>query len=104
MNYEVIFNEKSSTQCMKDQTYNKMFIDATLRYYRDLVACRGYVFLNDILSALGLENIQRGQTEGWKKELQITVVESVILTGLRENNAFVLTFTTEGNILDVFKN
>lgn len=97
MNYKVIFNEKTSTQAIKDQTFNKMFIDATLKYHQDLVTCKGYVFLNDVLSSLGLECVRRGQTEGWKTEINTLII-------VKENNEFELIFNTDGDILDVFKN
>ena len=87
MNYEVIFNEKSSTQCTKNPTYNKTFIDSTLKYYQYLVACKGYVFLNDVLFGLGLERVRRGQTEGWKTEINTLII-------VKENNEFELIFNT----------
>ena len=98
MKHEFIFSGQTTTQWVKDERYNEIFITATKNYYRDLVVVKGYVFLNDILSSLGLENTKQGQIEGWTKALQMEIVK---IEGI---NAFTLIFNTDGEILDVFKN
>lgn len=48
--------------------HNLFFISRTENYFNDLLAARGYVFLNEVLSHLGIRPRMIGQLAGWRKD------------------------------------
>lgn len=62
--YKVLFAEHNPNW-NKDFSYNQVFIQAQQNYANDLLRARGYVFLNEVHSMLGLEHTKAGQIVGW---------------------------------------
>lgn len=49
----------------KNAEYNKMFLNAQQAHANQLLAARGYVFLNEVYELLGFEPTTAGQIVGW---------------------------------------
>ena len=62
--YTAWFDE-TSPRWVKTSEYNKVFLQSEQQYANDQLRAHGYVFLNDILSSLGLKKTQAGQVVGW---------------------------------------
>ena len=60
------FFEESSDQWKKDSEYNLMFLRQQQDYANELLQKRGYLFLNDVYSMLGIPKTKAGQIVGWK--------------------------------------
>ncbi len=60
------FFEESSTQWKKDSEYNLMFLRRQQDYANEVLKCKGYLFLNDVYSMLGIPKTKAGQVVGWK--------------------------------------
>ena len=63
--YSRIFDEHSSTSWSKEPGYNQMFLRSQQNYMNDLLRARGHVFLNEVLTALGMNVCPEGQLVGW---------------------------------------
>lgn len=61
---EYIFDE-SNQNFHSDDQWNQFFIQRTANYFNDLLRAQGFVFLNDVLKALGLKPRVVGQIAGW---------------------------------------
>lgn len=64
--YARFFDEASEAWEPNSMT-NRMFLNCQNTYLNDLLNARGYVFLNEVYKALGLEQNRLGQTIGWVK-------------------------------------
>ena len=60
------FFDSFSANWSKTPEYNYVFLKAQESYANDLLRAHGYVFLNEVYQALGLERTQAGQIVGWK--------------------------------------
>ncbi len=49
----------------KNAEYNRMFLHAQQQFANDRLITQGYLFLNDVYEALGLEKSEAGQVVGW---------------------------------------
>jgi len=82
--FRIIFSKYTSEICWRENTLeNFMFLRATQNYFNDLFACRGYVFLNEILDWLGINQTKIGHNYGWSKrsgDTDIYFLDSVIRT------------------------
>jgi hypothetical protein len=63
--YARIFDENNSTSWSKEPHYNATFLKAQENYMNDLLRARGHLFLNEVLTALGMEICPEGQLVGW---------------------------------------
>ena len=59
------FFDESNPYWEKDPEYNLMFLKSQQRYANDLLKTQGYLFLNDVYKALGMEPTKAGQVVGW---------------------------------------
>lgn len=59
------FFDELSYEWKKDPAYNKMFLKAQQDYANHRLQSRGYLFLNEVYEALGLEPSKAGQVVGW---------------------------------------
>lgn len=50
---------------VKDADLNKMYLSKTQAFFNNKLRTDGYVFLNDILSELGIDRTKAGQSVGW---------------------------------------
>lgn len=60
------FFEEDSDQWKKDSEYNLMFLRKQQDYANEILRCKGYLFLNDVYSMLGIPKTKAGQVVGWK--------------------------------------
>lgn len=81
-------------------SYNDYYIKSQQNYFNDILAVRGYVFLNDVLKSFGIKPTVGGQLAGWKKgPIEIRVTQTMY-KGV-EIKEYFLRFNHEGFILDV---
>lgn len=75
---------------MKDNITNRFTLNNQRKYMYDLLATRGYLFLNEAYDMLGFSRTKNGQLVGW------------IYTIYRQGESFVylLDFKPQGIILD----
>ena len=82
--FRSVFNKYTSKNCWRENAYeNIMFLRIAQNYFNDLLACRGYVFLNEILDYLGINQTKIGHTYGWSKrsgDTDIYFLDSVMRT------------------------
>jgi hypothetical protein len=60
------FFDESSPNWSKTPEYNLLFLHAQQQWANDRLKSHGFLFLNEVLEALGLERSQAGQIVGWK--------------------------------------
>ena len=65
------FFDENSKNWTKTPEWNLMFLKGQEQAANDRLQARGFLFLNEVLEALGLEWCQMGQTVGWKKDANI---------------------------------
>ena len=95
--------------------YNILFLKQQERYLNDRLVAVGRVFLNEAYTAVGLPRTKAGQVVGWVYDPENGVGDNYIDFGLyRDNlsysdfvnghdNAILLDFNVDGNILDLMK-
>lgn len=88
--------------------YNQMFLKSQEAYANDRLNADGYLFLNDVLVALGFERTKAGQVVGWVKGYGDSYVSFGIVdhyAGLRfvEGNekSVILDFNVHGEVLSL---
>jgi len=59
------FFDESSSEWSKNPDYNMMMLKQRQTYFNNLLQVRGYVFLNEVYEALGIEQTQAGSIVGW---------------------------------------
>jgi hypothetical protein len=60
------FFDEFSTNWSKTPEYNMMFLRSQQQWANDRLNAFGFIFLNEVYEALGLERSQAGQIVGWK--------------------------------------
>jgi hypothetical protein len=60
------FFDPTNVNWSKNPEYNMMFLRAQQQMANDRLVAHGYLFLNEVYEALGLERTQAGQMVGWK--------------------------------------
>lgn len=63
--FRFIWDENATQFVFADGTYNKLFLDSKEKEFNDRLLATGYVFLNDVLRALGIDPVPVGQLVGW---------------------------------------
>lgn len=61
------FFDESSRNWRKTPEWNLMFLRSQQQWANDRLQARGFLFLNEVLDALGLEWSQAGQVVGWRR-------------------------------------
>lgn len=59
------FFDQTCEPWKKNPEYNWIFLRAQQQYANDMLKSRGYLFLNDVYSSLGIEPTEAGQVVGW---------------------------------------
>lgn len=59
------FFDETCDPWQKNPEYNWVFLRAQQQYANDMLKSRGYLFLNDVYKALGIEPTEAGQVVGW---------------------------------------
>lgn len=57
--------DESCNGWVKDPEYNLMFLKAQQQYANDKLQAKGYLFLNEVYAALGIQDSKEGQIVGW---------------------------------------
>lgn len=65
--YAKLFAKDTTYEWSPQGDYNLAFLRGQQTYHNDQLHAKGYVFLNDVYKALGLELIPAGQSVGWFK-------------------------------------
>lgn len=65
------FFDESSKNWVKTPEWNLMFLRSQEQAANDRLQARGFIFLNEVLEALGLEWSQAGQVVGWRRNSNI---------------------------------
>lgn len=90
----------------KDHECNKAFLKCTENYLNDRLYAKGYLFLNEVYSALGVARTQLGQLVGWVYDPENPLWDNYVdldISNDRNNNdenVFVLDPNVDGFILD----
>lgn len=59
------FFDESCPDWTKNAEYNKMFLRAQQNWANNMLTARGYLFLNEVYKALGMDETEAGQVVGW---------------------------------------
>lgn len=109
------FFDEYNPNWVKDANKNKFFIMQVERFANQKLQTQGYLFLNDVLEALGFDKISAGQVVGWTYNKGNPASEGCVSFGIFDdvytNNAkaafineyeksVLLDFNHEGNILE----
>lgn len=62
------FFDESNPNWRKNAEYNLLFLHSQQKWANDRLAANGFLFLNEVYEALGLERTQAGQVVGWKRK------------------------------------
>jgi hypothetical protein len=106
--YTFLFDETTTQNWQRRQSYNQMFLNAQQDYANQLLNARGHVFLNDVLDALGLDRTPAGAVTGWIKGEGDGYIDFGILRNMNqgvtfikgEENSIWLEFNVDGTIYD----
>ena len=110
------FFDESSRYYSKDAHYNKLFLQSQQSLMNNRLISKGYLFLNDVLTALGFDPTPEGQVMGWVYDEKDDRLRNWVDFGIydihrrsarnfvNENDPCVLLdFNVDGNILNEFK-
>lgn len=108
------FFDAANPNWQKDPEYNMMFLKAEQSHANDLLKRDGYLFLNDVYKALGLEPSKAGQVIGWIYDENNPVGDNFVDFGIFNGdseatrrfvngyeNTILLDFNVDGNIWDM---
>lgn len=59
------FFDESCPDWHKNAEYNRMFLHSQQQWANDVLISRGYLFLNEVYKALGIDETEAGQVVGW---------------------------------------
>lgn len=109
--FVMFFDETTSKAYEENDDYNRMTLRATQQLANDKLHTDGYLFLNDVYDALGIQRTKMGQIVGWvdkpDEEGRDGYVDFRVLETNRETEdggykkAWLLDFNVDGNILDL---
>lgn len=57
--------DQTCTAWSSTQEYNHLFVKHTMNFMQDKLRAQGYLFVNDVLDALGIPRTPEGQLLGW---------------------------------------
>lgn len=106
--YSRLFDELNENW-QRNAEYNRMFVQSTQNHMNDLLHSRGYVFLNEVYSALGIPETEAGQVVGWTLKGGDGFVDFGIFNQNREaarefvnghEKSILLDFNVDGYMLD----
>jgi len=99
--YSRIFDENSLlwTGCIERDL---MTLQHIRNYACDLLNCKGYLFLNNVLGMLELQQTKNGQLVGWTYEKGMTVndIFAIYRQYSEDKTLYLLKFKPQGIILD----
>lgn len=84
-----------------DLNYDKEFLKTDEKFLNDKLKFEGFLFLNEVLEALGFKKIKRGQFDGWLyDELEPEGKQIIKFRVKEENGELYLNLNEERNIVD----
>lgn len=98
-NYTIFFDENNRLW-MKDNIMNRFTLNNQRKYIYDLLATRGYLFLNEAYDMLGFSRTKNGQLVGWIYKEGMTVGDIYTIYRQGESFVYLLDFKPQGIILD----
>lgn len=98
-NYSRFFDENNQLWT-KDNVMNRFTLNNQRRYMYDLLATRGYLFLNEAYDMLGFSRTKDGQLVGWTYKEGMTVDDIYTIYRQGESFIYLLDFKPQGIILD----
>lgn len=98
-NYTRFFDENNRLW-MKDNVRNMFTLNNPRKYMYDLLATRGYLFLNEAYDMLGFSRTKDGQLVGWTYKEGMTVGDIYMIYRQGESFVYLLDFKPQGIILD----
>lgn len=98
-NYSRFFDENNQLWT-KDNVMNRFTLNNQRKYIYDLLATRGYLFLNEAYDMLGFSRTKNGQLVGWTYKEGMTVGDIYTIYRLGESFVYLLDFKPQGIILD----
>lgn len=84
--YSRFFDELNSENYDRRPGYNQLFLSAQEKYANNLLNARGYLFLNEVLSMLGMKQCPEGQIVGWLKGSETG--DGYVDFGIFNNNSY----------------
>ena len=98
-NYTRFFDENNRLW-MKDNVMNMFILNDQRKYIYDLLATRGYLFLNEVYDMLGFSRTKNGQLVGWTYKEGMAVGDIYTIYRRGESFVYLLEFKPQGIILD----
>lgn len=98
-NYSRFFDENNQLWT-KDNVMNRFTLNNQRKYMYDLLATRGYLFLNEAYDMLGFSRTKNGQLVGWTYKEGMTVGDIYTIYRRGESFVYLLDFKPQGIILD----
>lgn len=98
-NYSRFFDENNQLWT-KDNVMNRFTLNNQRKYIYDLLATRGYLFLNEAYDMLGFSRTKNRQLVGWTYKEGMTVGDIYTIYRLGESFVYLLDFKPQGIILD----
>jgi hypothetical protein len=94
--YSRVFDIRSKNWSINPE-HNKIFIQIQQQYLNDRLKARGYIFLNEVYEALGMERSAQGQLVGWFREPYSELIQFEIVDDT-EDGGFIIAFNPHGYI------
>lgn len=92
---------KESVFATHDFDYDKEYLKNEEKFVNDVLQNKGYVFLNEVLSNLGIKLVKRGQFDGWVYDELDSEKKGVVKFRVKEENGeIILNFNEEKDIVD----
>lgn len=86
--YAVVFDRDTSTQWKSHEengNYNSIFLSTQQQWATERLRAKGFLFLNDVLTALGMENTSAGQIVGWYYDPTDELRDNYVSFGVFDN-------------------
>lgn len=108
------FFDEFSPNWVRDPEYNRIFLQSQQSYFNQKLQAQGYVFLNDVYEALGIEKTKAGQIVGWRISkdgdnfVDFGIFDNVSNDRVRDfvngrEQSILLDFNVDGIILETLK-
>ncbi len=110
-----VFSSDTARGYSKSESYNELFLEGQQNILNDMLASRGYLYLNEVYERLGMDPTRKGQVCGWiyyndgandngdnYVDFRKQAISIVNKNGEQET-AWILDFNHDGIILDDFE-
>lgn len=98
---KVNFTKESIFATHENLEYDKDFLKNAEKLANEVLQNKGYIFLNEVLSNLGIKLVKRGQFDGWIYDELDSEKKGVIKFRVKEENGeIILNFNEEKDIVD----